>query len=144
MSGRSLCAAGSEGLYVRRKMTAVMRRSGLPDPSAGSVDRYDNALMETIIGLFKTTCIRTTVFHAGPFKGLADVEFATAGWVGGWVDWYNNRRLHRTRRTGSTTNLLNSLVPFVWVGRRSRARIELPDAPTRPSRRSGRQFRRFS
>ena len=34
--------------------------------------------------------IRTTVFHGGPFRTLADVEFATAG----WVDWYNNRRLH--------------------------------------------------
>ena len=46
--------------------------------------------METIIGLFKAECIRTTVFHDGPYKTLADVEYATAG----WVDWYNNRRLH--------------------------------------------------
>jgi transposase InsO family protein len=48
--------------------------------------------METINGLFKTECIRTTVFHDGPYKTLADVEYATAG----WVDWYNNRRLHST------------------------------------------------
>ena len=48
--------------------------------------------METIIGLFKTECIRTTVFHNGPYKTLTDVEYATAG----WVDWYNNRRLHST------------------------------------------------
>jgi putative transposase len=40
--------------------------------------------------LFKTECIRTTVFHDGPYKTLADVEYATVG----WVDWYNNRRLH--------------------------------------------------
>jgi len=46
--------------------------------------------LETIIGLFKTECIRTTVFHDGPYQTLADVEYATAG----WVDWYNNRRLH--------------------------------------------------
>jgi transposase InsO family protein len=46
--------------------------------------------METINGLFKTECIRTTVFHPGAYKTIADVEFATAG----WVDWYNNRRLH--------------------------------------------------
>jgi hypothetical protein len=39
--------------------------------------------METINGLFKAECIRTTVFHAGPYKTLADVEYATAG----WVDW---------------------------------------------------------
>src|SRR5699024_1978295 len=35
-------------------------------------------------------CVRTTVFHAGPSRTLADVEFATAG----RVDWYNRRRLH--------------------------------------------------
>ena len=46
--------------------------------------------MESSIGLFKAECIRTTVFHTGPYKTLADVEYATAG----WVDWYNNRRLH--------------------------------------------------
>jgi transposase InsO family protein len=34
--------------------------------------------------------VRTTVFHTGPYKTIADVEFATTG----WVDWYNNRRLH--------------------------------------------------
>lgn len=60
-------------------------------PSIGSVgDAYDNALAETINGLFKTECLRTTIFHSGPFKTIADIEYATAG----WVDWYNNRRLH--------------------------------------------------
>ena len=60
-------------------------------PSIGSVgDAYDSALMETINGLYKAECIRTTVFHDGPYKTIADVEYATAG----WVDWYNNRRLH--------------------------------------------------
>ena len=62
-------------------------------PSIGTVaDAYDNALMECVIGLFKTECIRTTVFHDGPYKTIADVEYATAG----WVDWYNNARLHGT------------------------------------------------
>ena len=46
--------------------------------------------METINGLYKAECIRTTVFHDGPYKTIAGVEFATAG----WVDWYNTRRLH--------------------------------------------------
>lgn len=46
--------------------------------------------MECVIGLFKTECIRTTVFHDGPYRTIADVEYATAG----WVDWYNQRRLH--------------------------------------------------
>ena len=60
-------------------------------PSIGSVgDAYDNALMETINGLYKAECIGTTIFHDGPYKTIADVEYATAG----WVDWYNHRRLH--------------------------------------------------
>ena len=46
--------------------------------------------MECVIGLFKTECIRTTVFHPGPYRTIAEVEYATAG----WVDWYNTRRLH--------------------------------------------------
>lgn len=46
--------------------------------------------METINGLYKAECVRTTIFHDGPYKTIADVEFATAG----WVDWYNHRRLH--------------------------------------------------
>ncbi len=60
-------------------------------PSIGSVgDASDNALMESVNGLYKTECIRTSVFHTGPYKTIADVEYATAS----WVDWYNNRRVH--------------------------------------------------
>jgi putative transposase len=46
--------------------------------------------METINGLYQAECIRTTVSHDRPYETIADVEFATAG----WVDWYNTRRLH--------------------------------------------------
>ena len=47
--------------------------------SIGSVgDAYDNARMETINGLYKAECIRSSVFHDGPYKTLADVEYATA------------------------------------------------------------------
>ena len=35
-------------------------------------------------------CVRTTIFHDGPYKTIVDVEYATAG----WIDWYNHRRLH--------------------------------------------------
>ena len=55
-------------------------------PSVGSVgDSYDNALAETINGLYKTEVIR----KQGPWKTVEDVEFATLV----WVDWFNNRRL---------------------------------------------------
>ena len=57
-------------------------------PSIGSVgDAHDNALMESVNGLYKAECIRTLAFHDGPYKTIADVEYATAG----WVDWYNVR-----------------------------------------------------
>lgn len=46
--------------------------------------------MESIIGLYKTECIGSPVFHQGPLKTILDVEFATADWVG----WYNTSRLH--------------------------------------------------
>ena len=82
--------AGSQ--YVSLAYTDKLALDGIA-PSIGSVgDAYDNALMETINGLYTAECIRTTVFHDGPYKTIADVEFATAG----WVDWYNNRRLHST------------------------------------------------
>jgi len=49
--------------------------------SIGSIgDAYDNALMESINGLYKAECIRTTVFGDGPYRTIADVEYATSGW----------------------------------------------------------------
>jgi putative transposase len=82
--------AGSQ--YTSIRFTEHLAMTAIA-PSIGTVgDAYDNALMESIIGLFKTECIATTVFHDGPYKTLADIEYATAG----WVDWYNHRRLHGT------------------------------------------------
>jgi putative transposase len=55
-------------------------------PSVGSIgDSYDNALAETIIGLYKAEVIH----HRGPWRQLDDVECATLE----WVDWFNHRRL---------------------------------------------------
>ena len=80
--------AGSQ--YTSIHFTEHLELEGI-SPSIGSVgDAYDNALMETINGLYKAECIRTTVFHQGPYRSIADVEHGTAG----WVDWYNNERLH--------------------------------------------------
>lgn len=80
--------AGSQ--YTSIKLT---ERLALEEVTAsiGSVgDAYDNAMMESANGLYKTECIGTTVFHAGSYKSITDVEFATAA----WVEWYNNSRLH--------------------------------------------------
>jgi transposase InsO family protein len=48
-------------------------------------DSYDNALAESVIGLYKTEVIR----RKGPWRGFDDVEYATLE----WVDWYNTQRL---------------------------------------------------
>ena len=54
--------------------------------SVGTVgDAYDNALAESVIGLFKTE----TINQMGPWKSMREVEWETLK----WVDWYNNRRL---------------------------------------------------
>ena len=71
--------------YVSILYTERLAEAGI-EPSVGSVgDSYDNALAETINGLYKTEVIR----RRGPWRGLEDVEFATLE----WVDWFNNRRL---------------------------------------------------
>ena len=67
------------------KYTERLAETGI-EPSVGSVgDSYDNALAETVIGLFKTEVIH----RCGPWRSFEAVEFATLE----WVDWFNNRRL---------------------------------------------------
>jgi putative transposase len=88
--GELICHSDAGSQYTSIRFTEHLALEDIA-PSIGTVgDAYDNALMEGVIGLFKTECVRTTIFHAGPYKTIADVEYATAG----WVDWYNHRRLH--------------------------------------------------
>jgi transposase InsO family protein len=71
--------------YLSIRYTERLAEAGIA-PSVGSVgDSYDNALAESVIGLFKTEVIR----RRGPWRHLEAVEFATLE----WVDWFNNRRL---------------------------------------------------
>ncbi len=71
--------------YVSIRYTERLTEAGI-EPSVGSVgDSYDNALAETVIGLFKTEVIH----RRGPWRSFEAVEFATLE----WVDWFNNRRL---------------------------------------------------
>jgi transposase InsO family protein len=71
--------------YVSIRYTERLAEAGI-EPSVGSVgDSYDNALAESVIGLYKTEVIH----RQGPWRNLDSVEFATLN----WVDWFNNRRL---------------------------------------------------
>ncbi len=74
---------GSQYLSIR--YTERLAEAGI-EPSVGSVgDSYDNALAETINGLFKAEVIH----RRGPRRSFGAVEYATLE----WVDWFNNRRL---------------------------------------------------
>jgi len=74
---------GSQYLSIRYSERLAEAKA---EPSVGSVgDSYDNALAETIIGLYKTEVIH----RRGPWRHLEAVEYATLE----WVDWFNHRRL---------------------------------------------------
>ena len=74
---------GSQYLSIR--YTNRLQEAGI-EPSVGSVgDSYDNALAESVIGLYKTELIH----HQGPWKTRDQVEYATLE----YVDWFNHRRL---------------------------------------------------
>ena len=71
--------------YLSIKYTERLAEAGIK-PSVGSIgDSYDNALAETINGLYKAEVIH----RRGPWKSFEAVEYATLE----WVDWFNNRRL---------------------------------------------------
>lgn len=72
--------------YLAIHYTARLEQAGAITSAGSKGDSYDNALAETIIGLYKAELIG----HCGPWHGLAQVETATA-W---WVSWFNTRRLY--------------------------------------------------
>jgi putative transposase len=74
---------GSQYLAIR--YTERLAEAGAVTSVGSRGDSFDNALAETIIGLYKTELIR----RRGPWKGIDQVEYATLE----WVDWFNHRRL---------------------------------------------------
>jgi putative transposase len=77
--------AGSQ--YTSIAFTDRLAVAGV-DPSVGSVgDAFDNALAESVIGLFKTELIKPR----GPWRTVEQVEIATLE----YVDWFNQRRLYQ-------------------------------------------------
>jgi putative transposase len=80
-----VCHSDRGSQYVSIRYTERLAEAGI-EPSVGSVgDSYDNALAETVIGLFKTEII----YRRGAWRSFEAVEFATLE----WVDWFNTRRL---------------------------------------------------
>ena len=81
--------AGSQ--YMSIRFTETLALEGL-SASIGTVgDAYDNAVAESVFGLFKNEAVATgSPFRTGPLRTLSDVEAITMT----YVDWYNNHRLH--------------------------------------------------
>jgi putative transposase len=83
--GGLICHHDAGSQYTSIAYTERLVESGI-DPSVGTVgDAYDNALAETVIGLFKTELIKP----GGPWRTVEQVEIATLE----YVDWFNHRRL---------------------------------------------------
>ena len=83
--GSLVCHSDRGSQYVSIRYTERLAEAGI-EPSVGSKgDSYDNALAETINGLYKTELVH----RQGPWRNMQDLEMATLG----WVDWFNNRRL---------------------------------------------------
>jgi len=74
--------------YLSIRYTERLAEAGVAASVGSKGDSYDNALAESVNGLFKTEVI----YRKGPWKGREDVEHATLTWVA----WFNNRRLHST------------------------------------------------
>ena len=74
---------GSQYLSIR--YTERLAEAGIESSVGSTGDSYDNAMAESIIGLFKTE----SIWPRGPWRNIDEVEYATLE----WVDWYNNRRL---------------------------------------------------
>jgi transposase InsO family protein len=88
--------------YLSIRHTERLAQAGI-EPSVGSRgDSYDNALAESVIGLFKTEVIR----RRGPWRSHEDVEFATLEWV-----WWFNHRLLGTDRVRSASRVRGSVLP---------------------------------
>lgn len=73
--------------YLSIRYTERLALEGAVTSVGAKGDSYDNALAETVMGLYKTELIR----RRGPWRTADQVELATAE----WVDWWNHRRLHR-------------------------------------------------
>ena len=99
--------------YLAIRYTERLAEVGVVSSVGSRGDSYDNALAESIIGLYKTELVR----NRGPWRGLDDLELATLE----WVDWFNHRRLFHE---------LGRIPPAEFEHRYYRQQISAPEAET--------------
>ena len=98
--------------YLAIRYTERFAANGVVSSVGSRGDSYDNALVETMNGVYKTELVR----NRGPWRWLDDLELATLE----WVDWFNHRGLfHELGRIPPAefeTNHYRHLVPTTQVG----------------------------
>jgi putative transposase len=94
------------GQYLSIRYTERLADAGVVTSVGSRGDSYDNAMAESVNGLYKTELVR----KQGPWRGLEDLELATLT----WVDWYNHRRLF---------SALGYLPPAEYEARNQRAPV---------------------
>ena len=114
------CDAGSQYTAIRYAQPAADAGALASIGSVG--DSYDNALAESVIGLYKTECVR----HDGPWRGVDDLELATLS----WVHWFNTQPAALQRSATSHRSSTNRPTT-VTTSPRAAARRENP-ASTEP------------
>ena len=107
---------GSQYLSIR--YTDRLAEAGAVTSVSSRADSFDNALAETVIGLYKAELIR----RRGPWKGLDDVEYATLE----WVDWLATAQLvygHRIGAVCGPTETRRAFSALVSAAQRNRAQV---------------------
>ena len=112
------------GQYLAIRYTERLGEAGAVNSVGSKGDSFDNALAETIIGLYKTELIR----RRGPWKGIDDVEFDTLE----WVDWFNHRRLLEPIGDVPASRVRGRLLE--QGGLRRTCHTQRPEPPMNPAR----------
>ena len=99
--------------YLSIRYTERLAEAGIESSVGSKGDSYDNAMAESVIGLFKTEVIR----RRGPWRGVEDVEFATLN----WVSWFNQQASARAAGLRPADRVRGGVLPS--AGHRARKRL---------------------
>ena len=104
--------------YLAIRYTERLAETGAVNSVGSKGDSYDNALAETIIGLYKAELVR----NRGPWRGLDDLEYATLE----WVDWFNHRRLFEAHGQIPPAEFEDDLLPSESSGQQAETQTKQP------------------
>jgi putative transposase len=121
------------GEYLAIRYSERLASEGAVTSVGSRGDIYDNAMAESVHGLYKAEC----VWREGPWRGRSDLEIATAS----WVSWWNNERLHSeldyVPRRSSRISTTVKRHPLSRLETNSRSLHQIQGGSIRFSRRAG-------